>query len=58
LSVSVVEKTALNEARMVVTTIPSIKNASRISIKVKPPALVTGGWLLETGFSIIDVLYT
>ncbi len=36
LILSVVEKTALNDPRMVVTTMDRIKKASNISISVKP----------------------
>jgi hypothetical protein len=42
-----VEKTALKDARIVVTTSPRIKMASSISISVKP---ATGLWILGAGY--------
>ena len=43
---AVVEKTMLNEAMTVVTTIPKINMATRISRSVNPSAC--GRWILET----------
>ena len=53
--VSVVEKTALNDASIVVKTMPRIKNASKISIKVKPRAPVIDDWISDTVCRVMDI---